>query len=333
MAQCASLKQIFETPLPPNPSLIESLSWRHQIKSVPPDISSLTEIFGELHFKDHCPCQHDEDDASSSSQSQIQTFNDEHDINRHNNHQVAPPKPPDASSFIELFGELCFKEPPPLLLSPPLNVNRRSKTESSNDDDNIYSIRRTKSDGNENHHETNIRRTKSAPSDDESSSLNVNLQLCTEGLGFESFDVDRNESVDDVPKEYHRQASLRKNASLEHQAEYRKLRKLKSFPPPISSIGGNGKPWLFFRSSRRDGRFILRQCRIPTHVFFNAYREDGRLRLHPVRPEKQSTQREEENAGEKDGEEEEEEGAEEKDEDKNDNVHGLEVDAGQEALD
>ncbi|KAF5199731.1 hypothetical protein FRX31_010680 [Thalictrum thalictroides] len=322
MAHCVSLKRIFETPLPPNPSLIESLSWRHQIKSVPPDISSLTEIFGELHFKDHCPCEHDdEDDATSSSQSRIQPFNDENNISCHINHQASTHKPPDACSFIELFGELCFKEPPPLLLSPPLNVKPQTKTETSKDDNSTCSIRRTKSDGNENHHDTNIRRTKSAPTDDESSSLGVNLQLCTEGLGFESFDVDRNESVDDVPKNYHRQASLRKNAALEHQAEFRKLRKLKSFPPPISSIGGNGKPWLFFRSSRCNGRFILRQCRIPTQVFFNAYREGGRLRLHPVRPVKQSTERKEENVEEKDGEEEED--AEEKDEDKNDNDHNL----------
>lgn len=56
------------------------------------------------------------------------------------------------------------------------------------------------------------------------------------------------------------------------------------FPPPISCISKNGKPWVCFKSYRHDGRFVLKQIRIPTQEFLHACREDGRLKLHFVHP-------------------------------------------------
>ncbi|CAJ1956158.1 unnamed protein product [Sphenostylis stenocarpa] len=53
MTTCGSLHHIFDTLLPENPRLLESLSW-NQIKPVKPTDQTLsfTEIFGELHFKE-----------------------------------------------------------------------------------------------------------------------------------------------------------------------------------------------------------------------------------------------------------------------------------------
>ncbi|XP_043687655.1 uncharacterized protein LOC122638848, partial [Telopea speciosissima] len=54
MAACDSFQHIFEKPLPENPTLIEALTqWnRHQMMKArkPIDLSSFSEIFGELHF-------------------------------------------------------------------------------------------------------------------------------------------------------------------------------------------------------------------------------------------------------------------------------------------
>ncbi|KAL8461303.1 hypothetical protein ACS0TY_032685 [Phlomoides rotata] len=53
-----------------------------------------------------------------------------------------------------------------------------------------------------------------------------------------------------------------------------------TLPPPISCLGRNGKPWVFFKSIRKDGRFILKEIRIPTQEFLHACRKNGRLKMH-----------------------------------------------------
>ncbi|KAF9598600.1 hypothetical protein IFM89_028269 [Coptis chinensis] len=304
MANCVSLKQIFENPLPPNPTFIESLSsWTHQIKYKPLDVSSFTEIFGELHFKDPSPCIPLVEEVVNPPRAEVEKYNVKSNVN---NHQFKS-KAPDVSSFTELFGELYFNDPSALPVSPLKNANPQTKVGCFDDNSN----------NNENGDNDNIERTKSAASDNESSSSTttnnqhveaVNLQLCTEGLGFESSDVEKNESADEDPKvSYNKRPRLKKHSSFEERVESRKLRRdYKSFPPPISSIGGNGKPWLYFKSFRHEGRFILKQIRIPTQVFFNAYREDGHLRLHPVRAVEDVGTNEEQ---------------------KDDNVHELDIDA------
>jgi hypothetical protein len=113
------------------------------------------------------------------------------------------------------------------------------------------------------------------------------LHLCTEGLGFESSDdvedsksgmneywqIDQNEKCD----EQH-------SSSRDHSYGECRRSRVNEYPPPISSIGKTGKPWVYFRSYRDDGRFVLEEVRIPTQEFLRAYREDGRLKLQFVHP-------------------------------------------------
>ncbi|KAI0513390.1 hypothetical protein KFK09_009410 [Dendrobium nobile] len=56
------------------------------------------------------------------------------------------------------------------------------------------------------------------------------------------------------------------------------------FPPPITTIGSGGKPRVYFKSFRKDGRFVLREIRIPTQRCLQSKREDGRLTMQVLRP-------------------------------------------------
>ncbi|CBI28308.3 unnamed protein product, partial [Vitis vinifera] len=119
-------------------------------------------------------------------------------------------------------------------------------------------------------------------SDSFSSMKSESLQLCTEGLGFESCDdVEdvHNEIKDDWENQEERvtRHSPRENA----YTEFRRSRTQGgAFPPPISCIGKSGKPWVSFKSYRHDGRFVLKEIRIPNQELLHACREDGRLKLH-----------------------------------------------------
>ena len=80
----------------------------------------------------------------------------------------------------------------------------------------------------------------------------------------------------------------------------------KHFPPPISSIGKSGKPWVCLKSYREDGRFVLREMRIPSQELLHASREDGRLKLHFVHPDEDITEgKEDEDGDDDDGEQDE----------------------------
>lgn len=126
------------------------------------------------------------------------------------------------------------------------------------------------------------------------------LQLCTEGLGFESSD-----EIEDLNKEMNKEESLNwpkkeetsvlnevscSSVNINHMLNYcgdqfRKARTTnRVFPPPISSISDSGKPWVCFKSYRQNGRFVLKEIRTPTQEFLHACREDGRLKLHFVHP-------------------------------------------------
>ncbi|XVF05155.1 hypothetical protein REPUB_Repub05bG0147400 [Reevesia pubescens] len=122
----------------------------------------------------------------------------------------------------------------------------------------------------------------------ESFSLNSeSLQLCTEGLGFESSD-----EVEDMKNEMNEGLEIskeKKASSTNKENWYGELKRSRApsvgaFPPPISCIGQSGKPWVCFKSYRQDGRFVLKEVRIPTQEFLHACREDGRLKLHFVHP-------------------------------------------------
>lgn len=131
------------------------------------------------------------------------------------------------------------------------------------------------------------------------------LQLCTEGLGFESSDdveefrnernqecqVEQEEKVGGLMTKQHHLA-----CNKNHGGEFRRSRTSGggAFPPPISCIGKSGKPWVFFKSYRQDGRFVLKEMRIPTQEFLHAFREDGRLKLNFVQPNDEILEEEEE---------------------------------------
>lgn len=139
------------------------------------------------------------------------------------------------------------------------------------------------------------------------------LQLCTEGLGFESLDNLEDLKILDFQNSSMREKVVCDRSRKEESYYNRKKGKERGlFPPPISSIGGNNnvgkKPWVSFESYREDGRFILKEIRIPSQECLHACREDGRLRLSFV----QQSDNEEEDGFESsdkedDGEEEERE--------------------------
>ncbi|KAK8934267.1 hypothetical protein KSP39_PZI014361 [Platanthera zijinensis] len=133
------------------------------------------------------------------------------------------------------------------------------------------------------------------------------LQLCTEGLGSESSD-----DLDDLiesggiwscnskenPVSYSRRPSACSNC-----ADGKSSGRIWNFPPPISSIGKSGRPWICFRSYRHDGRFVLKEFRIPTQEYLRSSREGGRLKLHFVHPEESITEEEKDEQEKKEEEE------------------------------
>ncbi|XP_020109285.1 uncharacterized protein LOC109724764 [Ananas comosus] len=56
------------------------------------------------------------------------------------------------------------------------------------------------------------------------------------------------------------------------------------FPPSISSIGTNGRPWVYYQSIKEDGRCVIKEITIPCRECLHAVRENGRLLLHLGHP-------------------------------------------------
>lgn len=199
-----------------------------------------------------------------------------------------------SSSFTELFGELHFKETHfNEISSSPKSLSSDSSVSNSNqsgiDIPGVSSIHQEKfknpglSNYDPSRHNIHYRH-----SDSFSSMNSESLSLCTEGLGSESSD-----DVEDLlgnegsGNEWRNQEerSMMKNTTENnnHWGESRRSRICRrEIPPPISCIGRNGKPWVCFKSFREDGRFILKEVRIPTQEFLHACRENGRLRLRFV---------------------------------------------------
>lgn len=249
MAACGSLHHIFENPLPETPALLESLSSWNQIKPVKSiDQSSFTEIFGELHFKENSHS------SSSSPSFPVSSFSS------------------PSSSFIDLI-------PHP----PTSNLNKNGNLGNGHESKNSPSLDFF-STTSKNHQYTGGHKNGDifSPRNYES------LQLCTEGLGFESFD-DVEDMKNDINGNWQHQeenVSITRHSTLENpRGEIRRPRLSgRAFPPPISCIGKSGKPWVSFKSYRQDGRFVLKQVRVPSQEFLHAQREDGRLKLHFVQP-------------------------------------------------
>ncbi|XP_010248433.1 PREDICTED: protein FANTASTIC FOUR 1-like [Nelumbo nucifera] len=251
MAACGSLEHIFEKPMPENPTLIGSFSPWNQIKSMKPiDLSSFTEIFGELHFKEN---------PKSPS---------------------LPSLPPNSSSLVD-------PNPQPAL-----------ETLNFKNDGNAINGERTKNNNDLPSRDSLLDAEKkkqyvgcSPKSGDGFSSKNSeSLQHCTEGLGFESSD-DVEDSKSDTSGDWktkeEEKLNISKYSSWENKSgEFKRSKATgRPFPPPISCIGSSGKPWVCFKSYRYDGRFILKEIRIPTQEFLHARREDGRLKIRFVQSE------------------------------------------------
>ncbi|KAK6936226.1 Fantastic Four domain [Dillenia turbinata] len=288
MAACGSFKHIFENPLPESPSLIEALSTWNQIqpsKSVCQ--SSFTEIFGELHFQ--------ESPHSSSTSSSFSS-----------------PFPPSSSSSSLPSSSLSSSSSPLTELNPHKKLDNKNKNEHSEDNEIEKSL-------SVNSFTKKSNRGSSHRSSDSFSSMNSeSLQLCTEGLGFESSD-DVEEFTSDITTDCLNQEEKTgciKASSSQSLGGFKRVRTTSGvFPPPISCIGRTGKPWVCFRSYRQDGRFVLKEIRIPTQEFLHACRENGRLKLQFVQPGEETLEEEEEGEELDDVQEVDEEGEEESEDD------------------
>ncbi|KAJ0020971.1 hypothetical protein Pint_31874 [Pistacia integerrima] len=263
-AACDSLHQhIFENSLPEKPSLLNSFSPWNQIK---PDKSSFIEMFGELHFK--------ETSSPSSSSSTTTTSS-----------SSAPSFPmSSSSSFLDIY-------PQPHHNNSGYLDDGNKKSPSSLD---LFS------------NTPNIKYTSCHTKSDSFSSMNSeSLQLCTEGLGFESSD-DVEDLKSEISEDWQTQqerVSIAKHSPTENLCtEFRRSKTCGgAFPPPISCIGKSGKPWVCFKSYRHDGRFVLKEIRMPSQEFLHACREDGRLKLQFVQPNDDILELEEEDFEEDEG--------------------------------
>ncbi|KVH90665.1 protein FAF-like, chloroplastic [Cynara cardunculus var. scolymus] len=114
------------------------------------------------------------------------------------------------------------------------------------------------------------------------------LSICTEGLGFESFDdvedqleTDSHEVKLGTTTTTTTTTTTKRAAAISMLGDGGKRSRItgSELPPPISSLGRSGKPWVCLKSYRENGRFILKEVRIRTHESLHASREDGRLKL------------------------------------------------------
>ncbi|KZV30541.1 hypothetical protein F511_05691 [Dorcoceras hygrometricum] len=183
--------------------------------------------------------------------------------------QIKSMKPIDDSSFTEIFGELHFKEKSHVHFLPEPSSNSTPFA--------------GKDDPDRDKHESKIFTSSYGFPFNQRKQYDKNsdsLSLCTEGLGSESSD-----DVDDLWSNDH----TYRNEYQQHEDRKVNTRNIKfsendrfnrgEFPPPISCIGRSGQPGVCFKSYRQDGRFILKEIRIPTQEVLHACRENGRLKL------------------------------------------------------
>ncbi|XP_047152481.1 protein FANTASTIC FOUR 1-like [Vigna umbellata] len=122
------------------------------------------------------------------------------------------------------------------------------------------------------------------------------LASCTETLGCESSDQIHSNCEDEDVIDGEK-ISRRRTVKTEGRG------KVRTFPPPLSSLNRNGKPSFYLRPVRKDGRLELTEVRIERPEILHAWRENGRLTLRLV----SDLEEEEEDIEEEEKEEEEEE--------------------------
>ncbi|KFK22347.1 hypothetical protein AALP_AAs73724U000100 [Arabis alpina] len=138
---------------------------------------------------------------------------------------------------------------------------------------------------------------------DKTSAENSSLQLCTEGLGSESYydledgKVNVNGEDDDD--------SIKKKDDDDHEVEVKgkdngrsdeeecglRRKEPREYPPAMTRMS--------FKAYREEGRFVLEEVKIPRREFLRATRENGRLRLKLVQPEDDHDEVEEEEGKDK----------------------------------
>lgn len=258
MVICGGLKHYFDKPFLEDSTILDSTSSWSQIKSRKPikDSSSFTEIFDELHFK--------ENNFGSSSSSSVSSFSS-------NNLPPLSTTTSLSSSTSSSFS---------------LETICQSAIEGKNRDT-IYPPSSQK---------------KLYKHSDSFSSRNSDcISICTEGLGFESSDdvediMNELSNGNDHEHEEIRSTSIHNQGIISHDYSKIRSRTIKGslLPPPISCIGSNGKTCVCFESFRENGRFILKEVRIPEWEFLHACREDGRLKLHIVQSDDEFIEEDEE---------------------------------------
>ncbi|KAL6506484.1 hypothetical protein OROGR_024665 [Orobanche gracilis] len=239
------LERIFGKPLPEDQKFLESLSpWKRKSSA---DQSAFTEIFGELHFEENDNIHID-------------------DVHVDTVHSSIEPSPSSSLS--------SNSTSPAFPARPGVDIHKKYENRG---DDKKYTSGYNRPSG---------RKKQYKHSDSFSSMNSESLSVCTEGLGFESFgDVEDLVKKDRICNNNNNnkfdEGQFKDQNHHHHQSDYLQRSRIcrGDFPPPISCIGRSGKPWVCFKSYRQDGRFILKEIRIPTQEFLHACREDGRLRL------------------------------------------------------
>ncbi|CAL9046653.1 uncharacterized protein LOC135606832 [Musa acuminata AAA Group] len=213
--------------------------------------------------------------------------------------QIMSKKPVDNARFTEILGELRFQEkpaPPPASIHqtvpPPVAVDRTLSFDLSD-------LCQEKCASHSSFHALlglpNNQYVCSAFArchDGFPPKNSDKLQLCTERLGSESSDdVDDliEEDVDDWSSDQWKEKMDAERRALANGGMSGNCSDVRTrtggFPPPVSSIGKSGRPWIYYQSYRKDGRFVLTEIRIPTQEFLRASRQDGRLTLQLVHPD------------------------------------------------
>lgn len=173
--------------------------------------------------------------------------------------QIRPPLP--ISPSFDMFGEIQFKEkPPPLASSAPSETAMSWMEEDEGG--------RQGNDGD----------------------LQDGNADCAKGIGSGILqDVEDDDKCCNSQRRKKNKAMGAEHSSLQSDPwTYLRLRSnsdvgstsIEAFPPPISTIGKGVKPWVYLKSFKKDGRFVLKKIKVPTQQCLQATRENGRLMLH-----------------------------------------------------
>ncbi|XP_031120738.1 putative uncharacterized protein DDB_G0277255 [Ipomoea triloba] len=197
---------------------------------------------------------------------------------------IAAIKPLQKSSFAEIFGELLFKE------------QHQQQPQPQSFSSSVFSLYSDSSASSSSSSSSSTSSSLSSSSSSAASDIEAEIEMFNnETCGGEEMMINKSSEVVD-PDEAELMISdlgieeraaavvCRRHLYAENRcSEWKRSKMIRAaFPPPISCIGRSGKPWVLFKSYRGDGRFILKEIRIPTQEFMHACRKDGRLKLHII---------------------------------------------------